>query len=155
MNYNEFNGLGLLGQSIQYIKETNTEIVQTKYEEFIENRNKMDDSFTKLIEKKKLIPPNSSNSIDTFLVYFLNNVNDSNYNNIKTLEQRISTLDKALIILKNEYTEHYTKFLEHIENPDEYNKIMTSYLYMKSMNEFSERLINMLEELPKVQKPSL
>jgi hypothetical protein len=155
MNYNEFNGLGLLGQSIQFIKETNNEPIQTKYEEFVEKRNKMDESFIELIEKKSQIPNKTSTSIDKFLEYFLNNVKESNYNNIKILEQRILTLDKALIILKNEYNEHYSTFLAHIENPNEYSEIMTSYLYIKSMNEFVERFTKLIEELPKISHPTL
>ena len=150
MNYNEFNGLGLLGQSIQYIKETNTVPVMTKYEDFLENRSQMDKSFTELIEKKNKIPTDTISSIDKFLEYFLNNVNESNYTNIKTLEQRILTLDKALNILKNEYNENYSSFLANFENPDQYSQIMSNYLYIKSMNEFLERLTKLIEELPKI-----
>jgi hypothetical protein len=152
MNYNEFNGLGLLGQSIQYIKETNTVPTITKYEDFLENRSKMDKSFAELIDKKSQIPIPTISPIDTFLEYFLNNVSESNYTNIKSLEQRILTLDKAFNILKNEYNEHYSSFLENLENPDQYSKIMSDYLYIKCMNEFLERFTKLIEELPKIPK---
>ena len=155
MNYNEFNGLGLLGQSIQYIKETNTVPVITKYEDFLENRSQMDKSFAELIDKKSQIPIPTISSIDTFLEYFLNNVSESNYTNIKSLEQRILTLDKALNILKNEYNEHYASFLADLENPDQYSKIMSDYLYIKSMNEFLERFTKLIEELPKIPESSV
>jgi len=155
MNYNDFNGLGLLGQSIQCIKESNTELVRPTYEEFLENRQAMDETFTELIDKKSKIDPHISNSIEIFMEYFLNNVNETNYDSIKILEQRILTLDKALIILKNDYNDHYTKFLAYFQNPDKFNEILNNYLYIKSMNEFLDRLLKMIDELPKIPNPSL
>lgn len=155
MNYNEFNGLGLLGQSIQCIKETNTELVRPTYDEFLENRQSMDETFTELLDKKTKIEPHISNSIDMFMEYFLNNVNETHYDSIKILEQRILTLDKALIILKNDYNDHYTKFLANFQNQDQFHEILTNYLYIKSMNEFLERFGKLIDELPKIPNPSL
>jgi len=155
MNYNEFNGLGLLGQSIQCIKESDINFVQPKYDEYIENRTNMDKTFSELIKKKSQISIPTISSIDIFLEYYLNNVSESNYTNIKSLEQRILTLDKALNILKNEYNEHYASFLANLEKPDQYSKIISDYLYIKTMNEFLERFTKLIEELPKIPKQKL
>ena len=155
MNYNEFNGLGLLGQSIQCIKETDKNVVLTKYEEFLESRTQMDKTFSELLQKKSLLSPNDTNLINTFLEYFLNNVNNNHYESIKTLEQRILTLDKAFHILIKEYNENYSVFLGKYENEDHYSEIIPNYLYIKSMNDFVERMIKLIEELPKIPQPKL
>ena len=104
MDYSEFNGLGLLGQSIKQIKEDNIQPVLLKYDDFLENRSNIDNELTLFIEKNKdKVPEKTPNNIDKFLEYFLNNNNEEYYNGIKTLESRILTLDNALTILKNEY----------------------------------------------------
>ena len=53
MDYSEFNGLGLLGQSIKQIKEDNIQPVLLKYDDFLENRSTIDDELTQFIEKNK------------------------------------------------------------------------------------------------------
>ena len=93
--------------------------------------------------------------MDRFLEYFLNNNNENNYSSIKTLEQRLTTFDKAFSILKIEYSQHFSTFLASYENEEEYPQIMSDYLYMKTMNEFLDRLTNHIDELPKIPQGSL
>jgi hypothetical protein len=156
MNYSEFNGLGLLGQAIQRIGETSEHPDLQKYDDFLEKRKNLDKKFTEFIEnKKEKNTEHNSNSMDRFLEYFLNNNNENNYSSIKTLEQRITTFDKAFSILKTEYSQHFSTFLASYDNEEEYPKIMIDYLYMKTMNEFLDRLTNQMDELPKIPKGSL
>ena len=156
MDYSEFNGLGLLGQSIKQIKEDDIQPVLPKYDDFLENRSTIDNELTLFIEKNKdKVPEKTPNNIDKFLEYFLNNNNEEYYNGIKTLESRILTLDNAFTILKNEYDTHYSKFLASYEKPEEYHKIMVSYLYIKSVSEFLERARNKFNQFSKIPTGSL
>lgn len=156
MDYSEFNGQGLLGQHIKQIKEDNIQPALQKYDDFLENRINMDNELTIFMEKNKdKIPEKTPNSMDTFLEYFLNNNNESCYNGIKTLESRINTLDNAITILKNEYDTHYAYFSASYEKPEEYHKIMVSYLYIKSVSEFLERTRNKFNQFSKIPNGSL
>jgi len=156
MNYSEFNGLGLLGQAIHRIGETSEQPILQKYDDFLEKRNNVDKKFSEFIEnKKEKNTEHLPNTMDQFLEYFLNNNNENNYSSIKTLEQRLTTFDKAFSILKIEYSQHFSTFLASYENNKEYPQIMSDYLYMKTMNEFLDRLTNQIDELPKIPQGSL
>ena len=150
MNYAEFNGLGLLGQTIKCINEKKEEISGSSYEEFVEKRVHIANELKQFIEKQEKLSDIVSNSMDKFMEFYSNNLNDTHYEAIKTLEQRLTTLDKAAVILNNEYIEHHTKFMAAIEKPDEYSKIMGDFLYIKTMNEFIDRTSAQFQNLPKI-----
>ena len=155
MNYSEFNGLGLLGQHIKCINEKKNDISINSYEEFVEKRIQFGNELKQFIEKQEKLTDIGSNSMDKFMEFYINNLDDTHYTAIKTLEQRLITLDKANNILNNEYMDHHTKFMAAIENPDEYPKIMGDFLYIKTMNEFIDRTSTQFKNLPKIMKESI
>ena len=155
MNYAEFNGLGLLGQTIKCINEKKEDISVSSYEEFVEKRVHFANELKQFIEKQEKLTDIQSNSMDKFMEFYINNLNDTHYDAIKTLEQRLTTLDKATTILNNEYNNHHTKFMAAIDKPDEYSKIMGDFLYIKTMNEFIDRTSTQFQNLPKIMEGSI
>ena len=155
MNYAEFNGLGLLGQPIKCISENKEDISGVTYEEFIDKRIHFVNELKQFIEKQEKLVDIVSNSMDKFMEFYLNNLTESHYTAIKTLELRLTTLDKATTILNNEYIDNHTQFMAAIEKPDEYPKIMGNFLYIKTMNEFIDRTSNQFKNLPKMMNGSI
>ncbi len=155
MNYAEFNGLGLLGQTIKCINEKKEDISVSSYEEFVEKRVHFVNELKQFIEKQEKLTDVNSNSMDKFMEFYINNLTDRHYDAIKMLEQRLTTLDKATAILNNEYNNHHTKFMASIDKPDEYSKIMEDFLYIKTMNEFIDRTSIQFKNLPKMMGVSI
>jgi len=154
MNYAEFNGLGLLGQPIKCINEketTEANISNNIYEDYMETRNELSSQLEQFIEKKnkKTDSNDMRNVIETFKLFFEENVNAEHYDALTPMEHRITTLDRALNILNDEYTKRHSKIMESIESPKNYPSLIENYLFIRMMNDFIERACTHFNNLPK------
>jgi len=155
MNYAEFNGLGLLGQTIKCINEKETtelSISSTTYDGFMETRNELSSQIEQFIEQKNKKPDSNDaiNAIETFKLFFEENVNAALYETLTPMEHRITTLDRAIHILNEEYTKRHSKIMESIEIPKNYPRLLEDYLFIRIMNDFVERTSTHFNNLPKL-----
>jgi len=154
MNYAECNGLGLLGQPILCINETDENssgITPINYDEFIETRNEMDATFDEFIDKKsqeKEVTNEITHAIHAFQLFYEENIRGEHYEKLVQLDHRLATMDRAIVILHNEYNKRHSAVMDSVQIPKKYPDIVEDYLYLKKMNEFMERTNSLFASLP-------
>jgi hypothetical protein len=153
MNYAEFNGLGLLGQPILCINENeeNGGGPPITYDELMETRNELSASLDEFIENKKQTKEDNgiNDAIAAFKLFYEENVRGEQYEQLVQLDHRINTLDRAIVILHNEYNRRHSILLESVQIPKKYPDVLEDYLYLKKMNEFIERTNAQFKSLPR------
>ena len=131
MNYADFNGLGLLGQPILCINEKEETCASpNNYDELIESRNALSASLEEFIEQKNIVNQDNdiTHAIAAFKMFFDENLRDEHYHKLVQLDNRISTLDRAIVILHNEYSRRHSVLMESIQIPKMYPNLIEDYL---------------------------
>ncbi len=155
MNYAEFNGLGLLGQPILCINENeeggSIGGPPINYEELIETRNELSASLEEFLENKKQTKDETgiTDAIAAFKLFYEEHVRGEHYEKLVQLDHRITTLDRAIVILHAEFNKRHSSLLESVQNPKKYPDMLEDYLYLKKMTDFIERTSAQFKSLPK------